>query len=156
MLRKLKKLTVPTAPFELPKAWACAHLIQLSQMLVDCHNKTAPYVEVGIPIIRTTNIRERQFIDRDLKFVSKETYDYWSRRCPPEPGDIIFTREAPMGEALIIPAGETWCLGQRTMLIRPMHEFVSNKFLLLALRKVRIRTYPKRSCQTKIVLCDNF
>ncbi|MFQ1887218.1 restriction endonuclease subunit S [Aeromonas veronii] len=133
MLRKLKKLTVPTAPFELPKAWACAHLIQLSQMLVDCHNKTAPYVEVGIPIIRTTNIRERQFIDRDLKFVSKETYDYWSRRCPPEPGDIIFTREAPMGEALIIPAGETWCLGQRTMLIRPMHEFVSNKFLLLAL-----------------------
>ncbi|MCF3095992.1 restriction endonuclease subunit S [Aeromonas australiensis] len=133
MLRKLKKLTVPTAPFELPKAWACAHLIQLSQMLVDCHNKTAPYVEVGIPIVRTTNIRERQFIDRDLKFVSKETYYYWSRRCPPEPGDIIFTREAPMGEALIIPAGETWCLGQRTMLIRPMHEFVSNKFLLLAL-----------------------
>lgn len=133
MLRKLKKLTVPAAPFELPKAWACAHLIQLSQMLVDCHNKTAPYVEVGIPIVRTTNIRECQFIDRDLKFVSKETYDYWSRRCPPEPGDIIFTREAPMGEALIIPAGETWCLGQRTMLIRPMHEFVSNKFLLLAL-----------------------
>ncbi|MGL4733750.1 MAG: restriction endonuclease subunit S [Enterovibrio sp.] len=133
MLRKLKKLTVPAAPFELPKAWTCAHLIQLSQMLVDCHNKTAPYVEVGIPIVRTTNIRECQFIDRDLKFVSKETYDYWSRRCPPEPGDIIFTREAPMGEALIIPAGETWCLGQRTMLIRPMHEFVSNKFLLLAL-----------------------
>lgn len=116
-----------------PKTWTCAHLIQLSQMLVDCHNKTAPYVEVGIPIVRTTNIRERQFIDRDLKFVSKETYDYWSRRCPPEPGDIIFTREAPMGEALIIPAGETWCLGQRTMLIRPMYEFVSNKFLLLAL-----------------------
>ncbi|MFM5243153.1 restriction endonuclease subunit S [Aeromonas rivipollensis] len=133
MLRKLKKLTVPTAPFELPKAWTCAHLIQLSQILVDCHNKTAPYVEVGIPIIRTTNIRERQFIDRELKFVSKETYDYWSRRCPPEPRDIIFTREAPMGEALIIPVGETWCLGQRTMLIRPMHEFVSNQFLLLTL-----------------------
>jgi len=130
MLRKLKKLTMPTAPFELPKTWTCAHLIQLSQMLVDCHNKTAPYVEVGIPIVRTTNIRERQFIDRDLKFVSKETYDYWSRRCPPEPGDIIFTREAPMGEALIIPTGETWCLGQRTMLIRPMHEFVSNKLVL--------------------------
>jgi type I restriction enzyme S subunit len=26
-----------------------------------------------------------------------------------------------------------WCLGQRTMLIRVMHEFVSNEFLLLAL-----------------------
>ncbi|WP_148611237.1 restriction endonuclease subunit S [Aeromonas sobria] len=133
MLRKLKKLTEPKAPFELPKSWACVHLIQLTRMLVDCHNKTAPYVDAGIPIIRTTNIRDRQFIDKELKFISQDTYDYWSRRCPPEQGDIIFTREAPMGEALIIPVGEKWCLGQRTMLIRPTHAFVSNEFLLLAL-----------------------
>ena len=38
-----------------------------------------------------------------------------------------------MGEAAIIPADKTWCLGQRTMLIRPMHEHISNNFLLLAL-----------------------
>jgi type I restriction enzyme S subunit len=133
MLRKLKKLTEPKAPFELPKSWACVHLIQLTRMLVDCHNKTAPYVDAGIPIIRTTNIRDRQFIDKELKFISQDTYDYWSRRCPPEQGDIIFTREAPMGEALIVPVGEKWCLGQRTMLIRPTHAFVSNEFLLLAL-----------------------
>ncbi|MGL5488027.1 MAG: restriction endonuclease subunit S [Shewanella sp.] len=29
-----------------------------------------------------------------------------------------------------------WCLGQRTMFIRPMHEFVSNQFLLLALAEL--------------------
>ena len=45
----------------------------------------------------------------------------------------MFTREAPMGEALIVPNDTKWCLGQRTMLIRPMHEFVSNEYLLLAL-----------------------
>ena len=38
-----------------------------------------------------------------------------------------------MGEAAIVPADKKWCLGQRTMLIRPMHEFVSTQFLLLAL-----------------------
>ncbi|OGA99628.1 MAG: hypothetical protein A2Z55_01385 [Burkholderiales bacterium RIFCSPHIGHO2_12_63_9] len=69
----------------------------------------------------------------DLRYVTEETYDFWSRRCPPEPGDIMFTREAPMGEAAIIPPGAKYCLGQRTMLVRPMHEFIDKEYLLLAL-----------------------
>ncbi len=133
MLRKVKKLSAPKAPFPLPPTWGCAHLIQVSQLLVDCHNKTAPYSETGIPIIRTSNIRERRFKMDDIKYVTMDTYNYWSRRCPPAPGDIIFTREAPMGEAAIIPRDQLFCLGQRTMLIRPMHEYVSNEYLLLAL-----------------------
>lgn len=38
-----------------------------------------------------------------------------------------------MGEAAIIPDNAKFCLGQRTMLIRPMHDYVSNKYLLIAL-----------------------
>jgi len=133
MQRKLKKLKSANPPFSIPATWECTHLIQLTRMLVDCHNKTAPYVEKGIPIIRTSNIREREFHMYDVKFVNEGAYNYWSRRCPPTPQDIIFTREAPMGEAAIIPEGKTYCLGQRTMLIRPMHEYISNKYLLLAL-----------------------
>ncbi|ECH9428325.1 restriction endonuclease subunit S [Salmonella enterica subsp. enterica] len=133
MLRKINKLKKAKPPFRLPNNWTTVHLIELCEYLVDCHNKTAPYTNIGIPIIRTTNIRERNFLEQDLKFISQETYDFWSKRCPPSPGDIIFTREAPMGEALIIPPNVKWCLGQRTMLIRVMHEYVSNEFLLLAL-----------------------
>ena len=133
MSRKLKKLKAPKAPFVLPKSWSCIHLIQASRVLVDCHNKTAPYVEAGIPIIRTTNIREREFVFSGMKYVTPETYEYWSRRCPPSSGDIMFTREAPMGEAAIIPENVKWCLGQRTMLIRPMHDYINVKYLLLTL-----------------------
>jgi type I restriction enzyme S subunit len=133
MLRKLGKLTTPKAPFQLPDTWGCIHLIQATYMLVDCHNKTAPYVSNGIPIIRTSNIRNREFRMVDVKYVNQETYDYWSQRCPPEPGDIIFTREAPMGEAAIIPEGVKYCLGQRTMLIRPMSDYISSGYLLLTL-----------------------
>ena len=133
MLRKLKKLGNPVPLPRLPEHWVSVYLIQLTYMLVDCHNKTAPYVDSGIPIIRTTNIRDRRYLPHDQKYVSEDTYKYWSRRCPPLPADLIFTREAPMGEALIIPDGERWCLGQRTMLIRPIHDLVSNRFLLLAL-----------------------
>ncbi|MFH7326418.1 restriction endonuclease subunit S [Desulfurivibrio sp. C05AmB] len=133
MLKKLNRIKPASAHFGLPSNWITVHLIQLCRLMVDCHNKTAPYAPEGIPIIRTSNIRDREFRLPDLKFVNEETYEYWSRRCPPKPYDIIFTREAPMGEAAIIPEGAKWCLGQRTMLIRPMHEFVSGKYLLLAL-----------------------
>lgn len=38
-----------------------------------------------------------------------------------------------MGEAAIIPQGALYCLGQRTMLIRPMHDHISAEYLLLTL-----------------------
>lgn len=74
----------------------------------------------------------------DIKYVNEKTYEFWSRRCYPKPGDIIFTREAPMGEAAIIPEDKKFCLGQRTMLIRPMHTYISNRYLLFALTEPRL------------------
>ncbi len=133
MQKKLAALSNAEAPFILPSSWDTLHLIDCCRLLVDCHNKTAPYSSTGIPIIRTSNIRERKFRLEDLKYVSEDTYQFWSRRCFPDSGDIMFTREAPMGEAAIIPLGAKYCLGQRTMLIRPMHEFIFNEYLLIAL-----------------------
>ncbi|MGL5526476.1 MAG: restriction endonuclease subunit S [Aeromonas veronii] len=127
---------------ELPANWSWQQLEDSVLMIVDCHNKTAPYVESGIPLIRTSNIRDGEFVWQDLKFINQETYEYWSRRCPPEPGDIIFTREAPMGEAAIVPTGHRVCLGQRTMLIRPVENLVSARYLLLAIMEPN---FKKRS-----------
>jgi type I restriction enzyme S subunit len=118
---------------QLPDNWCWGKLEDSVLMIVDCHNKTAPYVEQGIPLIRTSNIRDGQFVWKDLKYVNAETFDYWSKRCVPASGDIIFTREAPMGEAAIIPEDIQMCLGQRTMLIRPIEQCISSKYLLLAI-----------------------
>jgi type I restriction enzyme S subunit len=127
------------AEMDLPENWAWSQLEDCVLMIVDCHNKTAPYTESGNPLIRTSNIRDGKFIWENLKFVSDETYEYWSRRCPPEPGDIIFTREAPMGEAAIIPPNKKLCLGQRTMLIRPIEQYLSAKYLLMSLMDSNFR-----------------
>ncbi|OGB49150.1 MAG: hypothetical protein A3F76_07290 [Burkholderiales bacterium RIFCSPLOWO2_12_FULL_65_40] len=132
-IKKLRDLPDADNPFSIPSGWQFVRLLDCCRLLVDCHNKTAPYAAAGIPIIRTSNIRDGRFRMDDLRYVTEETYDFWSRRCPPEPGDIMFTREAPMGEAAIIPPGAKYCLGQRTMLVRPMHEFIDKEYLLLAL-----------------------
>jgi type I restriction enzyme S subunit len=133
MINKLSSIKEVEGFFVAPKKWIFAHLIELSILIVDCHNKTAPAVLEGIPLIRTSNIRDRKLNFKGMKYVDQETYEFWSRRCLPKPGDIIFTREAPMGEAAIIPEDMQVCLGQRTMLIRTVNNFVDKYFLLLAL-----------------------
>ena len=117
---------------DLPEGWVWASAVQACEQVVDCHNKTAPYTSSGIPLIRTTNIKDGRLLLDDTRYVDQPTYEFWSRRCPPEPGDVLFTREAPMGEAGIIPPGVKLCLGQRTMLMRPS-PVISSSFLLSAL-----------------------
>jgi len=134
MLRKLRTQQVPTPEASLPEHWTWASLLQISQAVVDCHNKTAPYVSEGIHLIRTTDIRNGRMDLSRTKKISEETYAYWARRMPPKGGDIFFTREAPMGEAAIVPEGERVCLGQRSMLIRLFPELVNNRFLLYVIQ----------------------
>jgi type I restriction enzyme, S subunit len=132
-LRKQNTQILPEGLRPLPPGWAWATLIQANLLVVDCHNKTAPYVDNGIRLLRTTNIRNGRLNLSEPKFVTKETYEVWSSRCKPEAGDILITREAPMGEVCIIPDGMKVCLGQRMMLIRPVPETIDNKFLLYSL-----------------------
>lgn len=140
MLKKLRtqRTTIPDAT--LPEHWAWASLLQVSQAVVDCHNKTAPYVSEGIHLIRTTDIRNGRMDLSSTRKISEETYTYWSRRMPPKGGDIFFTREAPMGEAAIVPDGEKVCLGQRSMLIRLFPDLFNNRFLLYVIQSPSFQT----------------
>ena len=117
-LKKLAEQSVLDAVQLLPTGWCWAALLQCSALVVDCKNKTAPYASSGIRLIRTTNVRDGGMNLTDPEYVNQKTYEIWSARWAPEPGDILITREAPMGEVCLIPAGEKICLGQRMMLAR--------------------------------------
>lgn len=72
------------------------------------------------------------------KYVNQKTYEIWSARCAPEPGDILITREAPMGEVCLIPPGEQICLGQRMMLARLVPETIDREFMIYSLRNPKL------------------
>lgn len=140
MLKKLRTQQVSIPEDPLPEHWEWASLLQVSQAVVDCHNKTAPYVSEGIHLIRTTDIRNGRMDLSNTRKISEDTYAYWARRMPPKGGDIFFTREAPMGEAAIVPDGEKVCLGQRSMLIRLFPDLFNNRFLLYVIQSPRFQT----------------
>jgi type I restriction enzyme S subunit len=104
-------------------------LSELCELIVDCEHKTAPIQKVGFPSIRTTNIGKGKLLLDGVNRVSQETYDAWTRRAIPQPGDLIFAREAPAGNVAVIPNGLKVCLGQRTVLIRPKMAVFDSDFL---------------------------
>ncbi|WP_297492794.1 restriction endonuclease subunit S [Acidocella sp.] len=132
--KKQSEQTIPIGLESLPAGWAWATLLQCSAFVVDCKNKTAPYSSKGIRLIRTTNVRDGKMNMNDQRYVDQNTFDLWSARCIPEPGDILITREAPMGEVCLIPPGEQICLGQRMMLARLVPNTIEQEFLIYSLR----------------------
>jgi len=108
-------------------------LDDLCKLIVDCEHKTAPVQEHGYPSIRTPNIGRGYFLLEGVNRVSEETYSAWTRRAIPRGGDLILAREAPVGNVAVIPEGEQYCLGQRTVLIRPDGYRVDSYYLCFML-----------------------
>ncbi|CDN03565.1 TPA: restriction endonuclease subunit S [Klebsiella pneumoniae] len=133
-LNKLRIQQLSTPEEQLPKHWMWASLLEVSKVIIDCDHKTPTYTDSGVHLIRTTDIRNGEMRFDATKKVSWESYLARSRRLTPQAGDIFFTREAPMGEAAIVPNEHVVCLGQRLMLIRLFPELFNNKFLVYVIQ----------------------
>lgn len=81
-------------------------------------------------VVRTSNVRAGKFIRAGASRVSQREYYERTSRAVPAEGDVIFTREAPVGEAFIVPADLKLCLGQRLMLLRPDPSVLLPEYLL--------------------------
>lgn len=116
----------------IPEGWEIRKLKYCCNRIVDAINNTAPTTEDGYGyMIRTTQIRDGRLNLEGADMVDKETFTEWNRRETPQGGDLIFTREAPVGEACIIPEDTKITLGQRMMLVRPDESVLLGRYLLL-------------------------
>ena len=119
--------------FNVVSGKATQTLLCITDLIIDCEHKTAPIQEEGIPSIRTPNIGKGHLIFAGVYRVSEETYELWTRRGKPEPGDLILAREAPAGNVGVVPPGAKVCLGQRTVLIRPNKKIIDSHYLAFLL-----------------------
>lgn len=107
-------------------------LDDVCELIVDCKNRTPPECpaeEAYGFAVGTPNIRDGRIVLESAKRVNRETFATWTARAVPQAGDLIVTREAPVGRVGIIPEGVKICLGQRTMLLRANAEIVHPRFL---------------------------
>lgn len=112
--------------------WKSVEISEVCELIVDCVNKTAPIVdfETDFKMLRTTNIRNGRVDTSVCRFVEKEVFNKWTRRSDIRRGDVILTREAPIGEVGMIKSDEKLFLGQRLMQYRANPKKIDEHFLL--------------------------
>ncbi len=120
-----------------PHEWHRVVLSEVCESIVDCVNKTAPVADEPTPfkMIRTTNVRDGWVNLDEVKFVTEEVFAKWTRRQLPRRGDVILTREAPLGEVGMLRSDDTVFLGQRLVSYRADPAKLDNRFLLYAFQE---------------------
>ncbi len=99
--------------------------------IVDCPHETPKYEgELVYPAIRTSELQNAAIEWSTMRYVSAEEYQKRIKRLRPLPGDIVYAREGTYGEAVMLPPGFEFCLGQRTMLFRANKEMCIPEYLL--------------------------
>lgn len=100
--------------WDIPSNWTWRGVADL-MLFVDYRGKTPPKSEKGIRLITAKNIRKGFIQLFPEEFVSKSTYRSWMTRGFPKVGDILFTTEAPMGNAAVIDIEEKFAIAQRAI-----------------------------------------
>lgn len=98
-------------PFELPDGWAWARVNQIYNF-IDYRGATPNKITSGVPLITAKNVKSG-YIDYTIdEYISEE--EYWDRqqRGTSRLGDILFTTEAPLGNAAIADV-DKFSAGQR-------------------------------------------
>lgn len=127
--KSLPEISEDEIPFDIPENWYWCRLNDLCELIEDCPHSTAKDEGKGFPLIRTPNIGEGRLNFEDVHRVSKKVFNERNFRATPKENDLIFAREAPAGNIAVIQKDEIVCLGQRTVLIRPLHEILNADFL---------------------------
>lgn len=126
----------------IPSTWELQRAKSCCTDIVDCKNRTPEYVEGGaFIVVRTTCIKAGEFDDSGGYSTDQSSWAEWTKRGAPRSGDVFFTREAPAGEACLVPDRNDLCMGQRMMYFRPDPTVLDGRFLLYVIYGPYVRRY---------------
>jgi len=122
---------------------ATTPLEELCEAVIDCPHSTPVWMDQGVIVLRSSNIRNGRLDLSNPSFTDEYHYEERSKRARIQAGDLVITREAPMGEVCLIPENLKCCLGQRMVMLRPSKNKCHGKYLLYALQSGRVQNQIK-------------
>lgn len=127
---------------EIPVHWAYEPIKHSLKGIIDCEHKTAPFVdETEYFVVRTTNVKGGKLQMAGAKYTHEKGFKEWTRRGVPKVGDVLLTREAPAGEACLVPDNVKLCLGQRMVWLKIDRERLTPEFAISLIYSSIGRTY---------------
>ena len=101
-------------------------LDNIADKITDGTHITPNYLNEGVPFLRVTDITNS---NESKKFISKEEHQELTKRCKPEKGDILYTKNGTIGIAKTIDWDYEFSIFVSLCLIKPNKEKVLSKYL---------------------------
>lgn len=105
------ELNFSSMDFDIPESWTMVELNQIFDF-VDYRGKTPTKITSGVFLITASNIKQGYMDYTRKEYISFEEYKGRQSRGLTQNGDLLFTTEAPMGNAALCDLDECSC-GQR-------------------------------------------
>lgn len=112
---------------------------ELCSVVADCPHSTPKWTANGKIVVRNNNIKHGRIDLSSPSYTDEEHFAQRIKRAKPQPGDIIITREAPIGDVGMIPENTECCLGQRMVLLRADQSVCDNFYLLYSLQSLYVQ-----------------
>jgi len=108
--------------------WPIAKLEEITNQITDGTHKTPVYTDSGVPFLRVTDLTES---NDSKKFISNSEHEELIKRCKPEAGDILYSKNGTIGVAKMIDWDYEFSIFVSLALIKPQREKVLSKYLEL-------------------------
>ena len=130
--KSLAPISKDEIPFEIPTGWKWVRLGEICSNVVDCPHTTPIKSEVktNYPCIRTSEIKNGKIEWDSMQYLNYTEYKKRVSRLIPQENDIVYAREGAFGDAVLLPTGYEFALGQRTMLLRVDANHICPKYVL--------------------------
>ena len=107
-------------------AWPTFELSEVTTKITDGAHFTPTYVETGVPFLRVTDITES---NTSKKFIPQEEHDVLIKRCRPERGDVLYSKNGTIGIAKLVDWDWEFSIFVSLCLIKPKKKLLDPHYL---------------------------
>ncbi len=106
--------------------WPIFELSEVTTKITDGAHFTPTYVEAGVPFLRVTDITES---NTSKKFIPQEEHNELIKRCRPEKGDVLYSKNGTIGIAKLVDWDWEFSIFVSLCLIKPKKELLDPHYL---------------------------
>ena len=135
---------------EWPEGWALEALEDCMSAIIDYRGKSPKKTTFGIPLVTAKIVKGGRILTPE-EFIEPDEYHDWMRRGLPEPGDVVMTTEAPLGEIAQLD-GKKVALAQRLITLRGRENILDNTYLKFLMQSDSVQEQLKARATGTTVL----